>query len=438
MILKNKEYDSILFNIEKYVCYLVLIAGFFGVTIFSIDMGSFKLFPYRIFLIVLWLLFFRHILLNNIKMDFSQHKIRWYFIFLAFWIGYALLSLTWSASLTLAVRNILFLLMGISVIFFSIYYFRKIEDLQRVQWIWFGVFNILVILGFWEHLSGQHLTMSIFYLSTNENIIFIPTGVFHNPNDYATFLALGVPFVISLFRDEDRILFRFLGMETVAGAIYLIVITGSRANILAILLELIIFLIIVNVKQKIKLILELVVCMLILLIFLSILIQGFFLQTTEQISFVATQTELKIGSISVRLNLIRNGLSFLRSKAGFGVGAGNFEYYMSNFAIYDTKGIINSHNWWLEILVNYGIFVFIGYMIFYLSIIRKLRKIYYEKLSRNEKIICEGLMVSLIGFSLVSLSPSSIMAFRPQWLLFAFALAFLNYILNKKEAQVLL
>ena len=228
-------------------------------------------------------------------------------------------------------------------------------------------------------------------------------------------------------------------METVAGAIYLIVITGSRANILAILLELIIFLVIVNFKQKIKLIVDLVVCMLILLMFLSVPVQeGFFSQTTGQVSSVVTQTVEKIGSMYVRLNLIRNGLSFLRSKAGFGVGAGNFEYYMSNFAIYDTKRIINSHNWWLEILVNYGIFIFIGYIIFYLSIILNLRKIYYEKLNRYEKIICEGLLISLIGFSLVSLGPSSIMAFRPQWLLFAFALAFLNYILNKEKARLLL
>ena len=83
-------------------------------------------------------------------------------------------------------------------------------------------------------------------------------------------------------------------------------------------------------------------------------------------------------------------------------------------------------------------FFSIGYVIFYLSMIWKLRKIYYEKISKNEKIICEGLLVSLIGFSLVSLGPSSIMAFRPQWLLFAFALAFLNYTLNKEKAQVLL
>ena len=146
MILKSKECNSVLFTIGRVVCYLVIITGVFGVTIFSIDMGAFRLFPYRIFLLLLWILFFGHMLLNKAKMDFSQHIIRWYLIFLAFWIGYALLSLAWSASLTLAVRNILFLLMGISVIFFSIYYFRKIEDLQKVQWIWFVLFSVLVII----------------------------------------------------------------------------------------------------------------------------------------------------------------------------------------------------------------------------------------------------------------------------------------------------
>lgn len=213
-------------------------------------------------------------------------------------------------------------------------------------------------------------------------------------------------------------------METVAGAIYLIVMSGSRANILAILLELVILLLLINLKQKIKLITKLTICMAILLILLSNPTKGFLSQTTGE-----------IGSMSNRLNLIRNGLLFLHSTALIGVGAGNFEYYMSNFARYDTKGLINSHNWWLEILVNYGILVFIGYIIFYLSIIWKLRKIYYEKLSANEKLICEGLLVSLIGFFFASLSPSSIIAFRPQWFLFAFALTFLNYILNKKEVS---
>jgi teichuronic acid biosynthesis protein TuaE len=438
MILRTKENNSVFFAIEKIIYYLVVITAFFGVAIFSVKLGAWTMFPFRFFLLLLWILFFGYILVKKRKIDFLKNKIQWYFIFLSFWLGYALLSLAWAASLAPAVRNIFFLFMGISIIFFSFYYLKKVEDYQKIQWIWFGVFSVLVILGFWEHLTGQHLLLSRYYGETSSYLMFRPTGIFLNQNDYATFLSLSIPFAISLFRDEDRILFSFLGMEIVVGAIYLIVITASRANILAILLELIIFLIIVNVKQKIKLILTFTVCVLILLMFLSIPIQEFFSQTTGQISSVLIQTEKKIGTMPTRLNLIRNGLFFLNSKAGFGVGAGNFEYYMSNFAIYDTKGIINSHNWWLEMLVNYGVFIFVSYLIFYFSLIKKLRKIYYGKISRNEKRICEGLLISLIGFSFASFGPSSIIAFKPQWLLFAFALSFLNYILKKEETQALL
>ncbi|MDK2897346.1 MAG: teichuronic acid biosynthesis glycosyltransferase TuaC [Candidatus Atribacteria bacterium] len=39
----------------------------------------------------------------------------------------------------------------------------------------------------------------------------------------------------------------------------------------------------------------------------------------------------------------------------------------------------------------------------------------------------KALLLALVGFFFASISSSSIMAFNPQWLLFAFALAFLNW-----------
>lgn len=113
------------------------------------------------------------------------------------------------------------------------------------------------------------------------------------------------------------------------------------------------------------------------------------------------------------------------STAGFGVGAGNAEYWMENFALYDTFGILNPHNWWLEILINYGVFIFTGYLLFFLSLVRRLWQA-YKTTDGADRMIAEALLLSLVGFSIASISSSSIMAFTPQWLLFAFALAFLN------------
>ena len=51
--------------------------------------------------------------------------------------------------------------------------------------------------------------------------------------------------------------------------------------------------------------------------------------------------------------------------------------------------------------------------------------------------ICEALLVSIIGFFVASMSSSSILAFKPQWLLFAFSLSFINYFPKKEKTRIL-
>ena len=428
------QYKKIaIFSIEKFFCYLVFFTGFFGVALFPIDIGPFMLFPYRIFLLFLWFIFGLHILIKG-KIVFAQSKIKWFLIFLCFWLAYAVISLAWAPSKSMAIRYLIFLFMGISVIFFSTYYFREKLDLQKFYLLWMGVFITLLFLGFWEHLTGYHLGVSKLYGETRLMLKFIPTGVFCNQNDYATFLTLSIPFSIALMRYKKNLWLYICGIGISIGAFYLIVVTGSRSNILAVLFELVfILLFLLNFKRKIKAIIAMGVCIILLFIFLLGPVQGFFSQIGGELNSIVSQTESRTGSVGVRMNLVRNGLLFLYSTIGFGVGAGNAEYYMTNFSQYYTAGIINPHNWWLEILIDYGILVFVGYIIFYIGIIRNLWKIYRMKQTREEKMICEALLVSLVGFFFASISSSSIMAFKPQWLLFAFALSYLNYFRNREE-----
>ncbi|MBC7109285.1 MAG: hypothetical protein H5T41_11000, partial [Methanomassiliicoccales archaeon] len=180
------------FRIEKTCFYLAFVTGFFGVALFSIDLGPFTLFPYRIFLPILWGLFVVRALLQG-KIVLPVRGVKLYMAFFGFWMAYALISLAWAASKVDAIRHLIFLFMGVSVIFFAVYYFRNLSDLNRLHWIWFSVFVGLILLGYWEHLTGQHLPVSGYYGETRARFMFRPTGVFHNPNDYATFLALGIP-----------------------------------------------------------------------------------------------------------------------------------------------------------------------------------------------------------------------------------------------------
>lgn len=417
----------LLICIEKFICYSAFATGFFGVALLPIDIGLFTLFPFRILLLLLWVLFVcQSFLVGKIRIFVAG--IKPYFLFLCFWVAYAVISLIWTISKEDAIRHCTFLFMGVSVIFFALYYFRTRKDMVNLYWVWIGAFCVLLLLGFWEHLTGQHLPVSGYYGETRARFMFRPTGVFRNPNDYATFLALSVPFLLGLFRYVSRKLFCLPTLGAVVGSFYLIVINSSRANILAVMVEVgFLFLCLTRWKEKIKIIIISGLCLGLAVTLFPGPVRGLLQEVAKQLHSIKIEGEFYAGSTTIRLNLFRNGLNFLLRTAGFGVGAGNAEYWMANFAHHDTAGILNLHNWWLEVLVNYGIFVFFGYVAMYFGLLHRLWCLWHSTKDPGEKMIAEALLVTLVGFVVASISSSSIMAFHPQWLLFAFAFAYLNY-----------
>lgn len=414
-------------SLQKGLLYLTIVAGFIGAAFLAIPVGPIHIFPYRILLLFLWLIFAIGILLQG-RVDLSHIKIKLYLQFLSLWLSYAALSLAWALSEADAIRDIIFLFMAASVVFFVVYYFSNGKDLKRLYYLWLAVLGGLLLVGIWEHLTGQHLSVSGFYGETRARFMFMPTGFFRNPNDFATFLALSTPFVLALIRYRRGIFSRSIGLAMLFTSLYLLLVTYSRANYLAVILE-VVFLLTFLFKIKAKFKAIILGCLLILALVIALpgptqRIAGII---GEQIESITSPWSLSYGSTDVRINLIKNSLVFLGRTAGFGVGAGNAEYWMEHFAVYDTRGILNPHNWWDEILVDYGIFVFAGYVLFYLGLLARLYGIHRHLADGAEKMICEALLVALVGFSLASISSSSIMALRPQWFLFAFALAFLNY-----------
>jgi teichuronic acid biosynthesis protein TuaE len=415
--------------LEKWVYYLTVLTGFLGVALLPLDIGPFTLFPYRILFLLLGGLFVLRVLSDGWRSILQQINVRSYLIFLALWFGYALFSLTWAASKGAAAREIILLFMGISMICFSIYYLREEHDFRRMLWIWLGILVGFSLLGFWEHITGSHLWASGLYGEIRVRFMYRPTGVFRNPNDYSAFLALGIPFCLALFRHSKRNLLKLFGLVVAIAAFYLILSTRSRANLLAVCLELLLFAAFVladrrrDIRQRALQIGGLTLVFLIpnLVWYLRDAASAW-----QQIATIEEEAQLGEGSMAIRINLIRNGLSFLGSTKGFGVGAGNAMYWMMHFARFDTSGTLSLHNWWLEILTNYGIYAFLGYVGFYASLLWRLFRQYYT-LMGEEAMLGEAILISLVGFFFAGLGPSSIMAWAPHWFLFAFALAFLNY-----------
>lgn len=415
--------------------YLVIVAGFIGPAFLAIPVGPIHIFPYRVLLPLLWLIFAMGTLLLG-RVDLSHIKVKLYLQFLVCWLLYAVLSLAWALSKTDAIRDIIFLFIAASAIFFVVYYFSNSKDLKRFYYLWLALLGCLLLLGFWEHITGQHLPVSGYYGETRAEFMFIPTGVSRNPNDYATYLALSIPFVLVLIRYRRNIVTRSIGLAVLVASIYLLFETFSRANYLAVILEFaFLFTFLFKLKAKFRTIILGGLLVLALVTALPGLTQRITGTISEQVVSITSPDALNSGSIRVRIELIKNSLVFLGRTAGFGVGAGNAEYWMGNSPIYDTHGITNLHNWWGEILANYGILIFAGYVLSYLGLIARLYGIHRHLGDGTEKMICEALLVALVGFFLASISSSSIMALKPHWFLFAFALAFLNYMRCNKEIR---
>ncbi|HOM11521.1 MAG TPA: O-antigen ligase family protein, partial [Spirochaetota bacterium] len=391
-----------------------VITGFFGIALLPIDICSFKLFPYRIFFILLLPLFFIRILFNE-KLSLFNSGIKWYLIFLIFWLGYSFISLTWAISKANAIKDIVFLFMGIALIFFICLYIRNKKDFMNIYYLCFVAFICLILIGFWEVITGNHLLTSRFFDSP---LRFIPTSTFHNQNDFATFLALYIPFGIGIFYYAHSLVLRFLGIMSISGAVYLILVTKCVSGILAVVLELIV-LSVLYIFNKRKFFL------------LAVLIPVVGIIVVWQYPFIHQYIQ-QMASVGERINLIRNGIHFLCCTFGFGVGAGNIEYWMVNYPMYDVK-VLNIHNWWAEILAEYGIFVFAGYVLFYFDIIYQLIKTYLSTTSCFMKLLCTTLILSLCGFFVACIGPSSFLNITAQWYIFGIALAFLKHITSTEE-----
>jgi len=417
----------------KTIIYITIISGFIGSAFLCYNIGPFSLFPYRIFLTILWMYFILFLLSYNSKLNISEIKVKNYVLYLIIWLFYAIISFIWAVSKYKAMRNIIFIFLGFSLIFFTILYFNRLKYLKLFYNLWIFMLVPFMIIGLWEFFTGNHLPVSSVYLSEHPVKRFMPSAVFHNPNDFATYLAISTPFLLSFINHQKYLFKKVFGLILLFLSLFLILKTFSRVNYLAVFIEFAFFFVfMLKIKGKFKT----VIIVVLLFIFLYVLFTKHTIELLQninvQISSLFIRSKMFKGSIAMRYNLIKNSLIFLFKSAGFGVGAGNLEYYMSHFAKYEAWGILNVHNWWIEILTNYGVFIFTGYLIFYLTLIFNLYKACKRIVNKTEKMICEALIVSLIGFSFASIGPSSIITFKPQWLLFAFALAFLNYYrLNK-------
>jgi teichuronic acid biosynthesis protein TuaE len=390
---------------------------------------------------------------NDKRIEASHmYRIRWYWAFFAFWVAYAAISLTWVIDLGRGIKYLTFLLM-MTLLCLSFPFFAKTEkQFWQTMRTLFWVFFAIVAFGFFESITFFHLPSSRYWLDDAPNI----TSVFRNQNDLATAITLALPFLgTSLYMFKTTRRTKVLAYITVIVASYCLLATGSRSNTM-IALPIILLVWVVSLpftvnREKLKknflrgLSVFFSIILIVGLLNVSLLSGGknsaraklastfgIFLDLKGDWKVPTDEEGVSEGegtggtSITVRQSLLLYGLKYLQESNYMGVGAGNVEAHNETKL---GKGIntVNIHNWWAEVSVNFGVLIFVMYMALYFGLLYWLWRLASMKRSPHVSPLIRwgalSSLLSLTGFLIGGVAPSTCIHFTPMWISYGVALA---------------
>ncbi len=422
-------------DLLKLFYYITFFLGYIGPFGFVIDVGPFSMYPFRV---IYLLLLFALIIFWILDLDEMVKSIRlslkygWFFLI---WSVYIIFSIFFIVNLDFAKNELFNLLIFISFILLSIYLIEDERDFRRLMNVWLGFYILTIIVGFWEVFTGHHLPVSKYNIASFAKYkaetslffykSFMPTTFFSNQNNFATYLSLSIPVAFFYVRNT---FFRYA--LTISGIVLLIA-TLSRANLIALFLEASILPFFLNRRQNMFYIPAYLTSIVLAGLFVYSVateslqikdphLERFYMTVRDKIvNFFKGGMGKRELSTRVRLGLIKNSIYYFEKTSGLGTGPGQLEYYMDKFPVAYTYYLKDPHNWWLEILAKYGIFIFLTYVLFLIYLM-------YNFLLMRRCSLSRGLAIALVGFVPASISPSGMMTFFPMWAFFIISMLYIK------------
>lgn len=308
---------------------------------------------------------------------------------------------------------------------------------------------ILIIMALYEIISGNHLSVSRFCDSSNlksRNIsaktkMHLATGVFYNENDFCTLISTFSPLFFNVFQ-ENKIK-SLLNLVCMFFIIFIFIVNDAWICWIAFLMSLILYLIMRQHKPFYKSIVFLSFIIVIKRFGLyaltctvdfiaklmgngSLLNYGEHFKTgansfNNTVSAQINSSEIGVGSAFRRMHTYKKSIehTFLDTY-GFGYGPGSFSNFSAS--LNDKTMLLNPHCMWIEILTEYGAFLFLAFFLCLFSVFVSLIKLYKKTKSDLIPIIC----AIDISFVIASFAPSSLFAVSYMWIPIGLSFATIN------------
>ncbi|GGF60968.1 O-antigen ligase family protein [Wenyingzhuangia marina] len=322
------------------------------------------------------------------------------FVFFVCWLLYGIISISWGTDLISGFKELSYLLLNFMLFFvFTFLAIKANKVYHSIIFAWLFLFLLTVPIAVYEIIVDVHLPTS---LQQSNNIIggdgrlrHFASVTYGNLNGYNQLLVYLCPFIFSLFylyrKGFQTLLISILTLMYLS----IILLNSSRAAVLSAVIVISVFYL---SKKKINK----WVYILPTLFFITLVTYYY-----DEIFFMITYRLDHQGfEDGIRTQIIQSGLMSLENSMFMGVGAGNFQANMEEN--YDL--VINApHNLFLEIGVQYGLLILMGF--FFL-----LRKIY--KNSRRNRIMVSRFVVysGLLAFPIMAIINSGHLLSMLTWL----------------------
>ncbi|WP_338191797.1 O-antigen ligase family protein [Aerococcus viridans] len=417
--------------------YLIVLVSsvFLGSNLIAVTLPVGQISIYRIFslLVIPMVIFFLIKDRKAFKIHRNSYATGMVIVYLLWWV-WGLCSALWAMSLGSWLQAMVLLTLGISSIVGIFLWTRDYvqwRTLIKAVWV---MMTFLSIWGLFEITTNIYLLADLGKLDKYSTFLTqpwtrIPITYFANQNDYATLLLAALPINLILVNTTKNSSKKLLTLVCMLLSTFLIFQSGSRMSLL---MALAFYSIYVLLGVRWDFTRKQVLTTGSIILTLAVLAFAFVPPIRGMVTDLIYILPRPVISGDVgRMNMWRNGLMYLGKTFGLGVGAGNIEVWMEMFGPLPTNNIFNIHNWWLEILVGYGIFIFIAYVLGYALMIYRLFNL-KKFVNRMHQKIMNALISFLLVFIGASITSANNMLIEWHWVFFGLIIAYIGIM----EAQV--
>lgn len=351
---------------------------------------------------------------------------RWSVMLVLFWVVWGFLSLLWAPSTGAALADVITLVfaLGLLLTLLSLDAHRA-AHLDKLRIGWLLALATTAVSALLEIVRGHGLPRDLTDQMVVSGVSLDPAGLdpairstLSFSSDFGGFLLLTVPFVLwSMERATGLFKLAYLAALGVVGA--LILYSASRLGLIGLVAQLLVYGLVLQRRWYMSLV-----------VLAGVIAAGVVVTTLVADSNLRVSdklTAMEAGgdrSMRHRVALTLNGLWMVYKTAGRGIGAAGFDKEIAGDVPVQLpiRGDVvewNAHNFWIEVLSEYGVPVFVAYMAL-LAWIGRLgwRAQRGGGSARAPAMVGRAIVLGLIGYLFCGVASGSIMPKPTHWMFF--------------------